>query len=191
MHHLNQNTHQGMTIFDLAQCCRRLAFTLCLALFLTPAFALDQHIPTALHNVDHIHRPHDQHFSAGQPTAEQFQAFAEQGVRHVVDLRPPEESADINSAAWVSAAGMAYYHIPIAGGGDLNRQHVAVLDTILQRINDEPALLHCASSNRVGAMMALHAVWHQGMDTEEAIQLGKDYGLASLEGQVRAKLNEE
>lgn len=188
MHQLNLNAHQTMKALDLAQWSRRFAVGLCLALLSIPALAMDQKIPAALQDVTNIQQPNDKHFSAGQPTAQQLQAFAEHGVRHVVDLRPPEESADINSAAWVSAAGMAYYHIPIAGGEGLTREHVAVLDTILQRINDEPALLHCASANRVGAMMALHAVWHQGMDQEEAIQLGKDYGLTSLEGPVRSAL---
>ncbi|RUO30844.1 serine/threonine protein phosphatase [Aliidiomarina sedimenti] len=158
------------------------------ALVSMPAWASG--IPASVQEVSHIHRPNDMHYTAGQPTESQLQAFAELGVRHVVDLRPPEESSDINEAAWVSASGMAYYHIPIASGEDLNSEHVEVLDTILQRIGDEPALLHCASSNRVGAMIALHAVWHDNMELEDAIERGKDYGLTSLESVVRQRIAE-
>lgn len=160
-----------------------------LTIFSTSAGA--NQVPSSVQEVEYIHRPTEQHYTAGQPTKEQLAAFAELGVRHVVDLRPPEESAGINEAAWTSEYGMAYYHIPIAGGADLTREHVAVLDTILQRIDGEPALLHCASSNRVGAMIALHAVWHENLPLEEAINKGKDYGLTSLERQVRAQLENQ
>lgn len=152
--------------------------------------ATDDELPQTITEVAYLHQPNAQHFTGGQPNDEQYQAFSEHGVRHVVDLRPPEEASDINNAAQVSAAGMAYYHIPIAGGEDLTPQHVQTLDTILQRIGDEPALLHCASANRVGALMALHGVWHQGMATEDAIALGQAYGLTSLEPHVRQALDE-
>lgn len=161
----------------------------CSALLVSSStLASDDHIPPALQDVSNIHKPNDRHYSAGQPDEAEFQTFAEHGVQHVVDLRPPEESKDINAPAWVSAAGMAYYHIPIAGADDLTREHVAVLDTILQRIGNEQAVLHCASSNRVGAMMALHGVWYKDMSEDEAIELGKDYGLTSLQDHVREAL---
>lgn len=159
--------------------------------WLIPASAFaDGGIPQELKDVAYVHQPNTQHFTAGQPDDQQYQAFAEHGVRHVVDLRPPAEASDVNNAARVSAAGMAYYHIPIAGGEDLTPQHVQTLDTILQRIGEEPALLHCASANRVGALISLHAVWHQNMATEDAIALGHAYGLTSLEPHVRRAIDE-
>lgn len=191
MNNLNSKAQKSLTMNSLQRTSLALLLLIGVALSATPALAGEQSIPPTLQDVAHIHQPNETHFTGGQPNAEQFEAFAAEGVRHVVDLRPPEESADINSAAWVSAAGMAYYHVPIAGGADLTREHVAVLDTILQRINGEPALLHCASANRVGAMMALHAVWYQDMNEEDAIQLGMDYGLTSLEGYVREALQQE
>lgn len=191
MKDLNSKMQKSGKMNNLQHIYQALLLAVCVTLSTTSALAGEQSIPAALQDVAHIHQPNETHFTGGQPNAEQFEAFAEEGVRHVVDLRPPEESADINSAAWVSAAGMAYYHVPIAGGADLTREHVAVLDTILQRINGEPALLHCASANRVGAMMALHAVWYQEMNEEDAIQLGRDYGLTSLEDHVREALHQD
>ncbi|MGX5915233.1 fused DSP-PTPase phosphatase/NAD kinase-like protein [Aliidiomarina sp. Khilg15.8] len=158
-----------------------------LAAIALPAQATD--IPESVADVSNIHHPNEQHFTGGQPTAEQLNAFRELGVRHLVDLRPPEEAPELNGAAQTSRAGLAYYHIPIAGGDDLTRDHVAVLDTILERIGGEKAVLHCASSNRVGAMMALHAAWHEGMSQEDALQLGRDYGMTSLESHVVKQLN--
>lgn len=156
-----------------------------LSLFFVSSFGFANEIPAALQSVAYIHHPTQQHFTGGQPTQAQYAAFAEEGVRHVIDFRPPQESVDINGAARASEQGMAYYNIPIASGEDLTKEHVAVLDTILTRIGDEKALLHCASSNRVGAMMALYGIWYQGMDEEEAVNLGKDYGMTSLEPYVR------
>jgi protein tyrosine phosphatase (PTP) superfamily phosphohydrolase (DUF442 family) len=158
-----------------------------LATLALPAQAAD--IPDSVADVTNIHHPNKQHFTAGQPNAEQLDAFRKLGVRHLVDLRPPEEAPDLNGAAQTSKAGLAYYHIPIAGGDDLTREHVAVLDTILNRIDGEKTLLHCASSNRVGAMMALHAAWHRGMSHEDALQLGRDYGMTSLETHVVKQLD--
>lgn len=164
-----------------------------IALMLLATFSLTaqgNEIPASVADVTNIHHPTADHFTAGQPDAEQLEAFHELGVRHLVDLRPPEEAPDLNGAAQTSRAGLAYYHIPIAGGDDLTREHVAVLDTILKRIDGEKTLLHCASSNRVGAMMALHAAWHEGKSREEALQLGRDYGMTSLESQVAKQLSD-
>lgn len=145
-------------------------------------------LPAELRATTNLHQPTAQHFTAGQPTAEQLQAFADHGVAHVIDLRPPEEGEPRNNAADVTRAGMAYYHIPIAGGDDLTREHVEVLDDILNRVGDDQVLMHCASSNRVGALMALRAAWLEHEDTEAAIEKGKAYGLTSLESSVRAAL---
>lgn len=154
------------------------------------ASAGESDIPENLRQVAHIHHPTAEHFTAGQPTEEEMGYFAEYGVRHVVNLRPPQETPDINGAAWASQHAMAYYHIPIAGGDDLTREHVAVFDKIMQRIGDDKALLHCGSSNRVGAMMALRGVWHQNMSEEDALQLGRDYGMTSLEEHVLIQLHD-
>ncbi|RUO26923.1 hypothetical protein CWE09_09595 [Aliidiomarina minuta] len=163
--------------------------SLTLLLFSFGALAGEHYIPEDLQQVEHIHHPTSEHFTAGQPTEQEMGYFAEHGVRHVVNLRPPQEAPEVNGAAWASQHAMAYYHIPIAGGEDLTQEHVAVFDKIMQRIGDEKALLHCGSSNRVGAMVALRGVWHQGMSEEEALQLGREYGMTSLEEHVLKQLH--
>src|SRR5690606_38327465 len=54
-----------------------------------------------------------------------------------------------------------------------------------------PALVHCASGNRVGALAALRAAWLQGADEEAAIAEGRRWGLRSLETEVRSSLARE
>ena len=52
-----------------------------------------------------------------------------------------------------------------------------------------PLLVHCASSNRVGALRALTASAH-GEALESAITTGKTWGLTGLEPAVRTKLSQ-
>lgn len=115
-------------------------------------------------------------------------SFAEYGVRNLINLRPPSETVDFNPAAWATEENIAYFTIPIAGGADLTPEHVALFHKIVERVEGEPTLMHCGSGNRVGAMMALRGVWEQGMEPEQAIALGKRYGLTSLEAHMREQL---
>ncbi len=63
-----------------------------------------------------------------------------------------------------------------------------MLDEILGNVRG-PVLLHCASGNRVGALLALRARMH-GASPEEALELGNEAGLSSLRSTVETLLNE-
>ena len=54
-------------------------------------------------------------YVAGQPTAEDIAAFAREGGKHVINLRPPSETPGLDEAAVAAAAGLAYHNLPIAG----------------------------------------------------------------------------
>jgi hypothetical protein len=64
------------------------------------------------------------------------------------------------------------------------------LDTVLGKISNEKVLIHCSSSNRVGALMALRAAWMQNVPTADAIKLGESYGLTKLLPDVRKLLGQ-
>ena len=53
----------------------------------------------------------------------------------------------------------------------------------------KPVLLHCSSSNRVGALLALRAK-ENGADDQAALDLGVSSGLAGLKPVVEKKLAE-
>lgn len=135
-----------------------------------------------------ITRVTDDLYVAGQPTAEEFAQFASDGGHNVIDLRPPGETPDFNEAAAVTRTGMAYYNIPVAGASDLTRDNVELLDRILTRAAGEMTLLHCASANRVGALMALRARWLYNATLDDAIAIGQDHGMTSLQPQVERLL---
>jgi uncharacterized protein (TIGR01244 family) len=134
-------------------------------------------------------RASDNMLTAGQPDALQFKAAAEAGVQHVINLRPiPEQGED--QSAMIEDLGMRYHHLPVAGPQDLNAQTVAMLDGLLGEIGDKHTVFHCASGNRVGALLALRAAWHQGKSVEEALEIGRATGLTKLEPVVSELLQQ-
>lgn len=125
-------------------------------------------------------------YTGGQP--ESFADVAAAGVKHVINLRPHAETPNVDEPALVAENGMQYHNLPINGPGDLNRENVQRLDQLLQEIGDDTALVHCASSNRVGALAALRAAWIQGKSTDEALEVGKRWGMTKIQPVVEGLL---
>jgi uncharacterized protein (TIGR01244 family) len=123
---------------------------------------------------------------AGQPDAAALKVFADNGYAAVIDLRRPGEDRGLDEKAAVEGLGMTYVSMPIGGDG-INYESARALDELLAGF-DEPVLLHCGSSNRVGALLALRASL-AGADDEEALRIGLKAGLSSLEPAVRDALN--
>ncbi|HET8815869.1 MAG TPA: sulfur transferase domain-containing protein [Pseudidiomarina sp.] len=147
-------------------------------------------IPESLQNMTNIKVPIPGRIAAGPPTAEQLAAFAAIGGEVVINLQSFEELQNIPEAEWAEQSNLDYFHIPIAGGDDLTRTTVAEFHGIVSANENRQMLMHCGSGNRVGAMIALRAAWHQGATVEEAIALGEQYGLTSLKPRVESLLNE-
>jgi rhodanese-related sulfurtransferase len=62
---------------------------------------------------------------------------------------------------------------------------------MLAEAKDGKVLLHCASGNRVGAMLALRARWLQGKSADEAMAIGKASGMTGLAADVKALFDAE
>lgn len=126
--------------------------------------------------------------TAGQPTASDFEAMAKAGLKHVINLRPPTEDAGFDEAALAARLGLNYTVVPVAGPGDLNRRSTQALDAALAKAGGEATLVHCASSNRVGALLALRAAWLQNKPADEALAFGRAAGLTKMEPAVQQLL---
>lgn len=122
--------------------------------------------------------------TAGQPTPADLEALAAAGLKHIVNLRPASEDAGFDEAALAAKLGLSYRVIPVAGPGDLTLQRTQALDAALAEVGDEPVLVHCASSNRVGALLALRASWLQNQTADQALELGRAGGLTKMEPAV-------
>ena len=120
--------------------------------------------------------------TGGQPSADALAAIAEKGFAAVIDLRSDQEDRGFDEAATVEGLGMSYISLPVSGAGGVSYANADALDRILANV-DGPVLLHCASSNRVGALLALRAKLN-GADDEEALALGASAGLTGLQAVV-------
>lgn len=123
--------------------------------------------------------------TAGQPNEAAFGVFAENGYRVVIDLRTEKENRGLDEPAVVRGLGMEYVSMPI-DYDDITFDKARELGDLLDRY-DEPVLLHCASANRIGALLALDTYAETG-DAELALERGREAGLKGLEKTVRKLL---
>lgn len=120
--------------------------------------------------------------TAAQPSPEQLEALADAGFTTVINLRTDAEM-DFDEGGQVQSLGMNYHSIPIGSAADVNEETARQLDAYLAAA-DGPVLVHCASSNRVGALFAVREHL-AGADSETALAKGKAAGLTSLEPRAR------
>ena len=172
----------------LAGCSTAPATTAAPATSPAPAGARETAAPAPA--LDRFAKHADGILSGGRISADDLPALRAAGIARVIDLTPDVETPDFDEASAVRAAGLAYDNLPIAGAADLTPASVAAFDQLLRDV-EGPALVHCASGNRVGALAALRAAWVQGADEEAAIAEGRRWGLRSLEGEVRTRLARE
>lgn len=141
-----------------------------------------------IEGVNNLNQSEPNIYTGGQP--ESFTEVANAGVKHVVNLRPHSETPEIDEQALVTENGMAYHHLPIQSAQDLNQENVQALDNILKQAGGDTVLVHCASSNRVGALAALRASWLQNKSDEQALNVGKAWGLTGMQPAVEQLLKQ-
>ena len=143
-------------------------------------------LPATLAQVPHVHAPRAGLYTAGQPQPGQWRAIAAAGVGTVVNLRTDAELEGRDERAEVAAAGMRYVHLPVAGEAGVTDANADALQRVLRQPHG-PVLVHCASGNRAGALIALGAA-RTGMPEAQALALGKAAGMASTEAAVRERI---
>jgi protein tyrosine phosphatase (PTP) superfamily phosphohydrolase (DUF442 family) len=124
-------------------------------------------------------------FCSGQATPEQFAQLPAMGIQRVISLRPATEAGTGWEEAKAKELGLEFVRIAIAGADDLTSENLERLSRA--RAPHTPTLITCASSNRVGAMLAL-AAQRDGTPPAQALALGKQCGLAKLESAVKERL---
>lgn len=141
--------------------------------------------------VQNVAAPLPNLITTAQPSRDHVDGMMAMGYRHFVSLQLEGEPG----AGWeeesVPGAGGSFSRIPIAGPDDLTPENVERLAAILEETGTDQTVLYCASSNRVGALLALKAYWIDGADAEDALALGREAGLRGLEPNVRSLLEED
>jgi protein tyrosine phosphatase (PTP) superfamily phosphohydrolase (DUF442 family) len=129
--------------------------------------------------------------TTAQPSRDQVADMMAMGYRHFVSLQVEQEPGAGWEEEGVPGAGGRFSRVPIAGPDDLTRENVEKLAAILEEIGGDRTVLYCASSNRVGALLALKAYWIDGAKAEDALALGREAGLRGLEPSVLSLLEED
>ncbi len=118
--------------------------------------------------------------TCGQPSADQFEAASDAGVRTVIDLRDPMEARPFDEPSTLERLGVTYHNIPVNVGALDDATLERVLDVVRSAV-DQPTMLHCASANRVGGALLPFFILDQGMDEQAAVDTAMRVGLRSAE----------
>ncbi|GAC1657382.1 MAG: sulfur transferase domain-containing protein [Gemmatimonadaceae bacterium] len=118
--------------------------------------------------------------TSGQPNAGQLQELAAAGITTVIDLRAPNELRGFDEQALARASGLDYHNIPVTAES-LAPPHFDHVRDLLRSPDKRPVLLHCASANRVGAILLPYLVLDEGRTPDEALQIAHRVGLRSDE----------
>jgi protein tyrosine phosphatase (PTP) superfamily phosphohydrolase (DUF442 family) len=116
--------------------------------------------------------------TAGQPDAQAWDALAREGFKSVVDLREASEPRGHDEAGEIARAGLRYFPLPVSHESLGDRQF-DVLRDFLRDANNRPAVVHCQSANRVGALMLPYLVLDEHIALPEAQALAQSIGLRS------------
>ena len=102
--------------------------------------------------------------TAGQPTAGQFQAIAEEGFGTVINLAMPEHPDSIaNEGAIVAALGLTYIHIPVPFD-DPKPMQVKRFCDYMKTLAGTRVFVHCILNYRVSAFMFHYLSKVAGLD---------------------------
>ncbi|MCA9541239.1 MAG: hypothetical protein KC620_20200 [Myxococcales bacterium] len=132
-------------------------------------------------------QPTPELLTAGQPSDAQFAAAAKAGYTTAINLRGFGEEGVDRAPKTLPALGYRYVHIPVAGPAGITLANAKALHEAMQAAEGK-TIVYCASSNRVGALLALSAFHFDGRSAEEALAFGRKGGLLGLEPLVRAML---
>ena len=118
--------------------------------------------------------------TAGQPDQEHLKSLAEAGYKTIIDLRTTGEDRGLDEEEVVREAGMEYANVPVG--------HETIDDDTFERFRQlmtdptrRPALVHCSSANRVGALLIPYLILDEGKDRAAALDTARDAGLSSEE----------
>ena len=142
----------------------------------------------ALASLPNVSFPAPDRVASGRLQASDIAALKRAGISEDIDLSLSTETPGFDEATAMRAAGITYRNLPISGASSLTRENVVLFNQLLIDAGSRPTVVHCASSNRVGAMIALRAALIDGQSSEAALVEGRRWGLKSLEPAVRERL---
>jgi uncharacterized protein (TIGR01244 family) len=132
-------------------------------------------------------------FLASQPSEADFREANSNGIRTVVNLRMPDELKDFDEPALIKSLNMQYVALPFSSPESLTPEIFDAARALLRDSAQRPLLLHCNSSNRVGAIWLAHRVLDGKLDYASALAEAHTVGLKTpaLEERTREYLRSQ
>ena len=141
-------------------------------LLVTAAFAAPQKAPP----VRNFLRVNKDFCTGGQPRNEHLAKLKEEGVRAIINLRPPGEHRAEEERAEAERLGLRYFNIPVAFAEPKEEQATEFLKLTDDPAN-RPAFVHCTGAVRVGAFWMIRRVLRDGWTVEDAEKEAEKIGL--------------
>ena len=155
------------------------ASVIALVALLTPGFVItaqtQEEAPAGVRNYTRIDATVA---CAGATPADAMPGLKALGFASIINFRTAEEEgANIEGSRSAAArAGLKYIHIPFrAPNAEVTEEFL----TAIADPSNQPAYIHCASANRVGAMWYIKRVKQDGWDADRAMAEAETIGLRS------------
>ena len=139
-------------------------------------FALTIASPQDVPPIRNFVRVNEQSCTGGQPRLEHIQQLKDEGVKAIINLRPPAEHRAAEEEAKAKEVGLRYFNIPVVFGEPKDEQATEFLKVTDDPAN-RPAFIHCASAIRVGAFWMIRRVLRDGWSLDKAEEEAKKIGL--------------
>ena len=116
--------------------------------------------------------------TGGQPRVEHLEKLKAEGVKTIINLRPPGEHRAAEEEEAAKKLGLRYINIPVVYATPKEEDADAFLKATDDKEN-RPAFIHCAAAIRVGAFWMIRRVLRDGMTVEAAEEEAKKVGLVN------------
>lgn len=114
--------------------------------------------------------------TGAQPRLEHLEILKADGVKAIINLRPPSEHRAAEEEARAKELGLRYFNIPFVFGEPKEEQATEFLK-ITDDLENRPAFIHCAAGIRVGALWMIRRVLRDGWTVAKAEQEAEKIGL--------------
>ena len=114
--------------------------------------------------------------TGGQPRLVHLEKLKAEGIKTIINLRPPDEHAAAKEEAKAKELGLRYFNIPVAFGNPKDEQVEEFLK-LTDDATNRPMFIHCAAAIRVAAFWMIPRVLRDGWPVEKAQEEAKKIGL--------------
>lgn len=138
--------------------------------------SLSMSTPQEVPPIRNFIRMNSEFCTGAQPRIEHLEKLKAEGVKAIINLRPPAEHRAAEEEAEAKKLGLRYFNIPFVFGEPKDEQATEFLK-ITDDPENRPAFIHCAAGIRVGALWMIRRVLRDSWTVEQAEKEAEKIGL--------------